>query len=532
MEVRMVKDMQIEFSGAAGCVTGSSHLLKVKDKRILMDCGLFQGRDEERGNDSFPFIPATIDYLVLSHAHIDHSGRIPLLYKRGFRGRIIATPPTIDLCNIMLLDSGFIQEQEAQWENKKLERQGKDLKEPLYTVQDATDVLPLFEPLEFDTELELFDGFRIKFQVAGHILGAAIVEVFMKEEEKEVKLVYSGDLGNHGIPLMKDPTVIESCDYLIMESTYGNRLHPDSKNEFRQLVEIINATYKRGGNVIIPSFAVGRTQEILYILNEFMEAGELNRAIKVYVDSPLATKSTEVFRKNRRYFDEEAQEKYRRGDNVLEFPNLYFTESVEDSMELNHTKKGCVIISASGMADAGRVKHHLKYNLWRPESAVVFVGYQAEGTLGRRIQDGEKMVRIFQEDVAVHASVHSFSGLSGHADRNGLYEWLKGFKKVPLQTFLVHGDQKAASALKELFVQDGYNVKVARDGDIVPLQHYVKLPAFTDIEMEKTEIEAGISALRKKEAVIKYLSALDFAEVSDLEILKELEHVLVKHTHT
>lgn len=519
--------MRIEFSGAAGCVTGSSHLLRVKDKRILLDCGLYQGKDDkDRGNDVFSFIPSSIDYLVLSHAHIDHSGRIPLLYKRGFRGRIITTPPTFDLCSIMLLDSGYIQEQEAEWDNKKRERQGKERVEPLYTSEDAEDSLALFEQLDFDEELTLFEGFRVRFREAGHILGAAIVEVFMKEEDKEVKLVFSGDLGNKGIPLMKDPALIDGCDYLILESTYGNRLHVESRSEFRQLIDIINSTYKKGGNVIIPSFAVGRTQEIIYILNEFMEKGELNRGISVYVDSPLATKSTEIFRKNKRYFDEDTQERYRMGDDVLDFKNLHFTESVEDSRILNNTPKGCVIISASGMAEAGRIKHHLKHNLWRRECSVVFVGYQAEGTLGRMIQDGEKMVRIFGEDVAVNAGIYSLSGLSGHADRNGLHEWVSAFKKRPLQTFLVHGDEKAANALKDLLVRDDYNVKVAKNGDIVPLKHYVKLPAYTEIEIEKVDVEKGIESLRKKEALMKLISTMDFENASDLDIIRGVEEVL------
>ncbi|MGB4588764.1 MAG: MBL fold metallo-hydrolase [Clostridiaceae bacterium] len=520
--------MQIEFSGAAGCVTGSSHLLRVKEKRILLDCGLYQGKDEKtRGNDVFAYIPSTIDYVILSHAHIDHSGRIPLLFKRGFKGKILATPPTVELCKIMLLDSAYIQEQDAEWENKKRERKGLDPIEPIYTVEDAEKSLLSFQAVQFDEPYEVFEGFKFTFREAGHMLGAAITELFIKEEEREVKLVYSGDLGNLGIPLMKEPVKISETDFLIMESTYGNRIHPDSSSEKEELVKIINDTYRRGGNVIIPSFAVGRTQELLYVLNEFREAGKLERGIKVYVDSPLASKSTAIFKANTKYFDEESQLRIKAGDDVLDFPNLFFTESVEDSVQLNNTKKGCVIISASGMASAGRVRHHLKHNLWRGECSVVFVGYQAEGTLGRIIQDGAKEVTLFGEEIAVHAHIHSFTGLSGHADRKGLYEWVKAIKKGPKEIFLTHGDNEAANALKELLANDGYNVIVAKNGDIVPIKDYVKIAVKpTEIEMEKETVQEALRRLRKKEEIIKYIENVDFNLENNEEILKKLENII------
>jgi len=522
--------MRIEFSGAAGTVTGSSHLLRVLDKRILLDCGLYQGKDEkERGNDVFSYVPSTVDYLLLSHAHIDHSGRIPLLYKRGFRGKIFCTPPAKALAEILLLDSAFIHEQDAEWENKKRERKGLEPIEPLYRVQDAEKALTLFEAVDFGEEKTLFEGFRFRFLEAGHMLGAAITEMFIQEEERKVKLVYTGDLGNQGIPLMKEPEIVEEADFVIMESTYGNRLHPDNQTEHEELVHIINETYHRGGNVIIPSFAVGRTQELLYILSEFQESGRLAPGVKVYVDSPLARKSTMIFKEFTQYFDEESQEKMRRGDHVLEFHNLFFTETVEDSMELNRTKKGCVIISASGMATAGRIRHHLKHNLWREECSIVFVGYQAEGSLGRIIQDGVKKVTLFGEEIAVHAKIHSFSGLSGHADRKGLYNWVKAMRKGPKEIFLTHGDLGAATALKELLAQDGYNVRVAKNGDIVPIRDYVKLvPKIEETDLEKFTVATALSRLRKKEELVRYIETIDFSMVPQEEILKEIEKILKK----
>lgn len=522
--------MRIEFSGAAGTVTGSSHLLRVRDQRVLLDCGLYQGKDEkDRGNDVFAYIPSTVDYLLLSHAHIDHSGRIPLLYKRGFRGKVIATPPTVALCRILLTDSAYIQEQDAEWENKKRERKGLDPVEPLYTVKDAEEALKHFVAVDFDVETTLFEGFRFVFREAGHMLGAAITEMFISEEERNIKLVYTGDLGNQGIPLMKEPKTVSEADFLIMESTYGNRLHPDSSSEHDELIKIINDTYRRGGNVIIPSFAVGRTQELLYVLNEYRESGKLERGVKVYVDSPMASQSTTVFKEYSRYFDEESQERMRKGDDVLDFPNLFFTESVADSQELNHTRKGCVIISASGMATAGRVRHHLKHNLWRGECSIVFVGYQAEGSLGRIIQEGAKTVNLFGEEIAVQAKVYSFSGLSGHADRKGLYNWVKAIKKGPKEIFLTHGDAEAAGAMKELLQQDGYNVRIAKSGDIVPIKDYVKLTHRVDeFQMEKSTVEAALRKLKKKEELIRCIETLDFDGESEDQILQKLATIVKK----
>lgn len=458
--------MKIEFYGAASCVTGSCHLINVLGKKILLDCGMFQGKDEkERGNDGFPFNPKDIDYLILSHAHIDHSGRIPLLYKQGFVGDIICTEATLDLCNYMLQDSGYIQEKEVEWKNRKRERQGLPNLEPLYKVEDAVASLRLFRGYPYGSWINLFKGFKIRFNDAGHLLGSAITEILIEENGKEKKLVYTGDLGNINIPIINDPTTIDKTDYLIMETTYGNRLHISSDGDLRELYEIIQKTFKRGGNVIIPSFAVGRTQEVIYALNKYVEKNELKN-IRVYVDSPLATEATEIFKRHKDVFDKDAREIIEKGDDPLNFKGLFFTKSAQESADLNKITGGIVIISASGMCDAGRIKHHLKHNLWRKESSIVFVGYQAEGTLGRRLVEGEKNVKVLGEEIVVNAEIHQLHGLSGHADKTGLLNWLDSFKTKPLDVLLVHGDKDASTAFKEAITSKGYKARVMGNGEI------------------------------------------------------------------
>jgi metallo-beta-lactamase family protein len=457
--------MKIEFYGAASCVTGSSHLLKVKDKNILLDCGMYQGKDEkERGNATFNFNPKDIDYVILSHSHIDHSGRIPLLYKQGFKGQVICTEGTKDLCNVMLPDSGHIQESEVEWKNRKRARQGLPPLEPLYTEKIANVSMYLFNGYPYDQWIELFDGFKIRFRDAGHLLGSAITEMLIEDNKKQIKLVYTGDLGNKHIPILKDPELIDYADYLIMETTYGNRLHTALSSELNDFAKIIKDTFKRGGNVIIPSFAVGRTQEVLYTLNEYVENNIL-KGVSVYVDSPLASESTSIFSRYHKYYDEEAQKVLARGSDPLNFPGLTFTRAAEESAKLNKIQSGAIIISASGMCEAGRIKHHLKHNLWRKESSIVFVGYQAEGTLGRSIVDGAKKVKLFGEEVVVNAKIYNLHGLSGHADRNGLMEWLEAFKTKPEKVLLVHGDAEAQESFNELLQSKGYSTLIANPGD-------------------------------------------------------------------
>lgn len=443
--------MNIRFLGAVRGVTGSSHLIQFKNKKILLDCGMYQGRDEELNTEEFETNPADIDYLLLSHSHIDHSGRIPLLVKKGFKGTIYCSKPTYDLCEIMLLDSAHIQETEAEWKNRKAMRQGRKLTEPMYTQNDAAESFQYFKPVQYGQIINIEEGLTVRFNDAGHILGSAIIEMCFDDGGKSMKLVYSGDLGMREKPLLKDPTVIEKADYVIMEATYGNRVHDNIEQRTEELINIILKTAKRGGNIIIPSFAVGRTQELIYELNKYYDShldkigtkeNELKK-IPVYIDSPLASKATEVFKKNAHVFDSEARSYIMTGDNPLEFENLHFTQSAEESKALNFLHGPKIIISASGMCEAGRIKHHLKHNLWRKEASIVFVGYQAEGTLGRKIMDGEKNVKVLGESIHINAEIYNVEGFSGHADKAALLNWLKGFTEKPRTVFIVHGEQES-----------------------------------------------------------------------------------------
>jgi len=458
--------MEVKFFGAAECVTGSCHILKIGGITILLDCGLYQGKDGDGGkNETFGFNPKDIDLMILSHAHIDHSGRIPLLYKKGFKGKILCTKATNELCQVMLPDSGHIQEMDVSWKNKKLKRQGLEEVEPLYYLKDAQECLKLFESYPYDEEIKPFDGLTIVFKDAGHLLGSAITELKVEEKgAKPLKLVYSGDLGNINIPLINDPTYIESADYVIMESTYGDKVHNNFKDVLKELASIVKETITRGGNIIIPSFAVGRTQEVIYALNNYFDEDGLKN-LSVYVDSPLAEKATRIFENNSEYFDDEAKQMEKQDNNILAFEGLKFTHSAEESMKLNDIRTGMVIISTSGMCDAGRIKHHLKHNLWRSENSIVFVGYQAEGTLGRQILDGDKKVKIFGEDISVAAKIYNLQGLSGHADRNGLINWIDHIKTKPKKVFLVHGDENAQKSFKELLDSKKYSSVIVKSGE-------------------------------------------------------------------
>ncbi len=442
--------MNITFLGAAKTVTGSCYLVETKDKKFLVDCGMFQGRANEviLNTEPFSFNPGELDFMLLTHAHIDHSGRIPKLYMDGFKGTIYATKPTVQLCGIMLPDSGHIQETENEWLNRKRQRAGKSPVKPLYTVKEATDCLELFQGVAYGEAVNITDDIRVRFNDAGHILGSAIIEVWVRENGKDTKIVFSGDLGNKGVPILRDPTVISDADYLVVESTYGNRQHilKKEKDKLERFINIISDTIAKGGNVVIPSFAVGRTQEIIYDLNKYMDVfGDVVDRIlnvPVYVDSPLATSATQIFRQNLDCFDEEAKEYIANGDNPLDFPTLKFTQSPEESRKLNEKTESTIIISASGMCDAGRIKHHLKHNLWRKESTILFVGYQAEGTLGRRILDGATKVKLFGEEITVNARIEAIDGFSGHADKSGLLSWIGSIAKKPKKVFIVHGEKE------------------------------------------------------------------------------------------
>ena len=459
--------MNITFCGAAKEVTGSNHLVEAAGKKFLVDCGLIQGRvaEEERNAEPFIYNPKEIDFMLLTHAHIDHSGRIPKLIKEGFKGAIYATKPTCELSRIMLADSGHIQEAETEWKNRKRKREGKTLLEPLYTSKEGEESLKHFIPVSYMDIIEIDENIRVRFNGAGHMLGSAIIEVWITENGKTTKIVFSGDLGNNDIKLLQPPSPITTADYVVMESTYGDRLHMKYKGDEKaeKFLDIVSTTLRRGGNVVIPSFAVGRTQEILYELNAIKERKnepEINAKYKelmnatVYVDSPLAITATEIFKRNLELFDDEAQERIKRGDNPLEFDGLKFTKTVEESVALNENTKPCIIMSASGMCDAGRIKHHLKHNLWNPLNTILFVGYQAPNTLGRRIVEGEKVVKIFGEEIAVNAQIEYIEGYSGHADQEWLMNFIYSFRDKPKKVFLVHGEERAQKVLKEKIEKD------------------------------------------------------------------------------
>lgn len=439
--------MKIQFCGASDSVTGSCHLISTDKYKFLLDCGQFQGNKtmEARNAEPFPFNPADIDFMIVSHAHVDHCGRIPLLVKQGFKGKIYCTDATADLLDVMLKDSGYIHEKEAEWQNRKNQRAGRPLVQPLYTVDDSMIALKYVTPVLYDQLIEVNDQIKIVFNDAGHILGSAITEIFVEEEAGVSKIVFSGDLGVMNRPILRDPTIIKKADYVIMETTYGNRLHEKNATSIEKLVDIVEKTMARGGNVVIPSFAVGRTQELLYELNKLYEHDPEMKVkfknLNVYVDSPMAFNATEVFKENAQVFDEETKAYIMSGDNPLDFPQLKFTKTSTESQAINFDRQPKIIISASGMCEAGRIRHHLKHNLWDARNSIVFVGYQAEGTMGRSLVEGIKTVRLFGEEIQVNAEIYNLEGFSGHADRDGLMAWLRGFQKVPKQIFLVHGEE-------------------------------------------------------------------------------------------
>lgn len=473
--------MKIKFCGAATGVTGSCHLLSTENHKILLDCGQFQGgkAQDALNEEPFPFDPAEIECVVLSHAHIDHCGRLPLLVKRGFKGAIYCTDATADLLEVMLKDSGFIHEKEAEWQSRKNERAGRKPVEPLYTVRDSEETLKYVRPVMYDQLFEINDEMKVVFNDAGHILGSAIIELWTNEDDNVYKTVFSGDLGVLDRPILRDPTIIKKADYVIMESTYGNRLHPENATSIEQLLDIVIKTTGRGGTVVIPSFAVGRTQELIYEFNRFyLERPEYRDKLEkltVYIDSPMATSATEVFRRNAQVFDEETKAYILKGDNPLDFPNLRFTRSTAESQALNMDRKPKIIISASGMCEAGRIRHHLKHNLWDPKSSVIFVGYQAEGTLGRMLTEGQKDVVLFGEAVHVNAEIYNLEGFSGHADKEGLLGWLSGFQVKPKQLFLVHGELDSKEALAASIKE-----KLGYDPVVVT--------GVSEFELKKTEI--------------------------------------------
>lgn len=464
--------MRLTFLGAARMVTGSSYLLEVGNEKILVDCGMFQGSKAISSLNRRPFLydPTSVTCVLLTHAHIDHSGLLPKLCKSGFKGSIYATKVTAELCRIMLPDSAHIQEFDAEIANRKGQRAGRTPVEPIYSVDDAYACLKQFKPVTYNTEFSLSSQITVRFQDAGHILGSSVLEVLVNENGKTTKLLFSGDIGQPDQPIIKDPTLVDEADFIITESTYGNRKHEHYDKE-EKLAEIVNSAVQRGGNIIIPSFAVGRTQALLYYLHKLLKAGRIPN-IPVIIDSPLAISATDIFMQNTQDFDNEAIAMLAKdNENPLLLPNLKFTRTSEESKALNNLTEPAIIISASGMADAGRILHHLKHNLWRPECSVVFVGYQAQGSLGRRLLEGAKRVKIIGEDISVRAEIHNLEGFSAHADQEQLLNWLAHFKSKPANVFIVHGEYDMSEPFAQLIKEKlGYSTYIPRYGDAAVIE--------------------------------------------------------------
>lgn len=512
--------MKITFLGATKIVTGSNFLVEAAGKKFLVDCGLYQGKAEleEQNYREFDYNPAEIDFMLLTHAHIDHSGRIPKLYNDGFKGPIYAHKATCDLCQIMLPDSGHIQEMEAEWKNKKRIRKGQPTRGPLYTAEDALKCMEIFVPVKYDEIIQVSENIYVRFNDAGHMLGSSTIEIWAKEDGKETKAVFSGDLGNNDIPLLSEPTMIYNCDYLVMESTYGSRLHIRNDQKAELFLKIVSETIDNGGTVVIPSFAVGRTQEILYEINkikenrhdeEFLREYRTLMKVPVYVDSPLAISATQVFKENMDLFEDEVKEEMERGNNPLEFPGLKFTQTADESKALNESNEPSIIISASGMCDVGRIKHHLKHNIWNPKSTILFVGYQAPGTLGYEIVNGAKKVTIFGEEFAVNARIEYIEGYSGHADQEWLMNFVYSFYNKPKHIFLVHGEEESQEVLRNKILENtGIGVTIPEYGETYQLDDELRI--VNRIKIKKT--------LTLKNEVLERLEKLK-DELADMEVM-------------
>ena len=506
--------MKLMFLGADHEVTGSCHYIEACGKSILLDCGMEQGRDTYE-NQEIPVAAGRIDYVFLSHAHIDHSGLLPLLHKNGFQGQIYATEATTDLCRIMLLDSAHIQEFEAQWRNRKNKRAGKAPFEPLYTTEDAMAVMEHFVPCDYMKEIEVCEGVKIRFTDVGHLLGSSSIEIWLTENGVSKKIVFSGDIGNINQPIIHDPRYTTEADYVIMESTYGDRYHTAPPDYVAELAGQIQQTFDRGGNLVIPSFAVGRTQEMLYFIREIKERRLVHGhdGFKVYVDSPLAIEATRVFVENHlSCYDTAAMALVKQGINPLQFDGLELAVTPDDSMAINFDKSPKVIISASGMCEAGRIRHHLKHNLWRPECTILFVGYQAIGTLGRNIIEGEKEVRLFGETITVNAHIEELAGVSGHADKKGLLNWVNHFEKKPERVFVVHGEDLVCEDFTKCLKEEyGYNAFAPYSGACFDLAANQMISEGVKIPVAPKELPRGHAASEGGKRAMYLANQLDLA---------------------
>lgn len=507
--------MRISFIGADHEVTGSCHMIEACDKTILVDCGMEQGADVYE-NQEIPVPASDIDYVLLTHAHIDHSGLLPLLYTRGFRGHIIATKATVDLCRIMLKDSAHIQEAEAEWKNRKAKRAGREMFTPMYGINDAEAVMDLFIACDYKEIIQLSEGIRVRFSDAGHLLGSASIELWLSEGPDNEKIVFSGDIGNIDRPIIKDPEYITEADYVVMESTYGDRYHNKATDYVKELAKITQQTFDRGGNVVIPSFAVGRTQEMLYYFRKIKEEGLItgHDDFQVYVDSPLAVEATQIFNNNKECcFDEEAMELVEKGINPIRFKGLMLSVTSDDSKAINYDNSPKVIISASGMCEAGRIRHHLKHNLWRRECSVVFVGYQAAGTLGRMLLEGVKEVKLFGETIDVNAQIVKLDGVSGHADKEGLLNWIKAFGNTPKAVFVVHGEDE---------VCDCFAMEVAKECNLRTIAPYTG----SQYDLDNGEcIKAGIrEKIIRKQTVRKVSDVFERLVAAGKRLMTVIKH--------
>lgn len=489
--------MKLKFIGADHEVTGSCHYIEACGKHILVDYGMEQGVNVFE-NVEIPVQESLLDYVFLTHAHVDHSGMLPLLYAKGFRGQIFMTDATADLCSIMLRDCAHIQMQEAEWKNRKAKRSSQhEPMEPLYTMEDADGTVRLIVPCHYDSMIEVCEGIRIRFTDIGHLLGSSSIEVWLTEDRITKKIVFSGDIGNLNQPLIKDPKLTKEADYVVMESTYGDRIHTAERPDYvGELVKILKDTFDRGGNVVIPSFAVGRTQEMLYFLRKIKADGlvEGYPDFPVYVDSPLAVEATGIFQKNiYNCFDEEAMDLVKQGINPISFPGLRLSITSEESKMINFDDTPKVIISASGMCEAGRIRHHLKHNLWREECTILFVGYQAIGTLGRAIVEGAKEVKLFGEPIEIKARIMQLAGLSGHADKNGLIAWIQGFEEKPQRVFIVHGEDMVCSSFAQCLKHEyGYHTYAPYSGTEVDLLTNIITYEAEGVPIKKKKVASDI----------------------------------------